>query len=152
MFAFVACGALRLARYNVMAPRAESKYFTGLPIPAAASVIATLVIFDHHIVRMGSEIKPLLILIMTLTLAFLMVSTIKYRSFKDLKFKGHFNYLVWAILVLMLVVARPQLMLFVICAGYAALGIVEKGVSLLARAFGKRTAPAPEPAVQETKE
>jgi CDP-diacylglycerol--serine O-phosphatidyltransferase len=153
MFAFVACGALRLARYNVMAPSSESKYFTGLPIPAAASVIATLVIFDHHIVRMGSEIKPLLILIMTLTLAFLMVSTIKYRSFKDLKFKGgrHFNYLVWAILVLMLVVARPQLMLFVVCAGYAALGIVEKGISLLAKAFGKRSGAAIEP-VPETKE
>jgi CDP-diacylglycerol--serine O-phosphatidyltransferase len=152
MFAFVACGALRLARYNVMAPSSEGKYFTGLPIPAAASVIATLVIFDHHIVRMGSEIKPLLILIMTLTLAFLMVSTIKYRSFKDLKFKGHFNYLVWAILILMLVIARPQLMLFVVCAGYAALGIVEKGVSLLAKVFGKRGGVAAEPVVQETKE
>ncbi|MBI3603358.1 MAG: CDP-diacylglycerol--serine O-phosphatidyltransferase [Nitrospirae bacterium] len=139
MFAFVACGALRLARFNVMAAASESKYFTGLPIPAAASVIATLVIFDHHILRMGAEVKPLLILIMTLTLAFLMVSTIKYRSFKDLKFKGdhHFNYLVWAILALMLVVAWPQVMLFVIVAGYAALGVVEKGIGLLAKAFGK---------------
>ena len=42
MFAFVACGALRLARYNVMSTTSESKYFTGLPIPAAASVIATV--------------------------------------------------------------------------------------------------------------
>lgn len=154
MFAFVACGALRLARYNVMTATTESKYFTGLPIPAAASVIATLVIFDHHIVRMGSEIKPLLILIMTLTLAFLMVSTIKYRSFKDLKFKGghHFNYLVWAILVLILMVAQPQLMLFVVCAGYAVLGIAEKGVSLLVRTFGKREVSAVEQPVPETKE
>src|SRR5919197_1041719 len=41
MFAFVACGALRLARYNVMAAEPRS-YFMGLPIPASASVIATL--------------------------------------------------------------------------------------------------------------
>ena len=93
MFAFVACGALRLARFNVMSTTSESKYFTGLPIPAAASVIATAVVFDHYIVRMGAAVKPLLILMMTMTLAFLMVSTVKYRSFKDLKFNDghHFN-------------------------------------------------------------
>ncbi len=154
MFAFVACGALRLARYNVLVANSENKYFTGLPIPAAASVIATLVVFDHHIVRMGAEVKPLLILIMTLTLAFLMVSTIKYRSFKDLKFRGgrNFNYLVWAILSLMLVAAWPQVMLFVVFAGYAVSGIVEKGVSLLAKAFGKRGGAGSEQPVLETKE
>jgi CDP-diacylglycerol---serine O-phosphatidyltransferase len=110
-----------------------------LPIPAAASVIATVVVFDHHIVRMGAEVKPLLILIMTLTLAFLMVSTVKYRSFKDLKFSDghHFNYLVWAVLVLMLVIAWPQVMLFVVFAGYAISGMIEKGVTGLAKTFGK---------------
>ncbi len=149
MFAFVACGALRLARYNVMASASESKYFTGLPIPAAASVVAALVIFDHHIVRMGAEVKPLLILIMTLTLAFLMVSTIKYRSFKDLKFRDghHFNYLVWAILALMLVIAWPQVMLFAVFAGYAASGPVEKGISICAKALGRR-AGTDQPALQ----
>jgi len=154
MFAFVACGALRLARYNVMVVSTESKYFTGLPIPAAASVIATLVVFDHHIVRMGAEVKPLLILIMTLTLAFLMVSTVKYRSFKDLQFRGghHFNYLVWAILALMLVAARPQLTLFLVAAGYAVSGIFDKGVSLLAKTFGKRAEPGPEQPVLEQKD
>lgn len=146
MFAFVACGALRLARYNVMTATAESRYFTGLPIPAAASVIATLVIFDHHIVRLGAEIKPLLILIMTLSLAFLMVSTIKYRSFKDLKLRGgNFNYLVWAILSLMLLVAWPQVMLFVLISGYAVSGVIERGFVLLFKHAGRR-----EPAGSET--
>ena len=154
MFAFVACGALRLARYNVMAASAESKYFTGLPIPAAASVIATLVVFDHHIVRMGAEVKPLLILIMTLVLAFLMVSTIKYRSFKDLKFRGgsHFNYLVWAILGLMLVVAWYEVMPFVLFAGYAVSGIIEKAVSLLAKVLGKRGGTKSDQPALETKQ
>lgn len=154
MFAFVACGALRLARYNVMVANAESKYFTGLPIPAAASVIATLVIFDHHIVRMGAEVKPLLILIMTLALAFLMVSTIKYRSFKDLKFRGghHFNYLVWAVLTLMLVAAWPQVVLFVLFAGYAVSGTIEKAAGLIARAFGRRGSLGSDQPLTETKE
>ncbi|MFM8551012.1 MAG: CDP-diacylglycerol--serine O-phosphatidyltransferase [Nitrospiraceae bacterium] len=148
MFAFVACGALRLARFNVMSGTSENKYFTGLPIPAAASVVATLIIFDHHVVGLPVENKPLAVLIMTLVLAFLMVSTVKYRSFKDLKFKPghHFNYLVWAILGIMLVIAWPQLMLFLVFAGYAALGPAEKAVSLAARAFGKRSS-AERPAV-----
>ena len=77
----------------------------------------------------------MLILIMTMTLAFLMVSTVKYRSFKDLKFNDghHFNYLVWAVLVLMLVIAWPQVMLFVVFAGYAVSGMIEKGISCSSR-------------------
>ncbi len=141
MFAYVALGAVRLARFNSTVASTDSKYFTGLAIPAAAGVVASLVIFDHHIVRMGAEVKPLLILIITLTLAFLMVSTIKYRSFKDLKFRGgrHFNYLVWVILGLMLVMAWPQVMLFVIFAAYAVSGPIERGLGLLTKMFGKRS-------------
>ncbi len=155
MFAFVACGALRLARYNVMVATTESKYFTGLPIPAAASVVGTLVIFDHHVGGFAVEMRPLMVLVMTLALAFLMVSTIKYRSFKDIKFrKSHaFNYLVWAILGLMLVVAWPQLMLFLVFAGYALLGPLEKLGTLIVRGAGKRMpVPAEPPAVVGSKE
>lgn len=143
MFAFVVCGALRLARYNVSSTGNESKAFTGLPIPAAAGVVASLVIFEGHVVGMGPEIRPIVGLVLSLVLAFLMVSTLKYRSFKDLKFRGshHFNYLVWAILMLMLVIAWPQLMLFVVWAGYAAWGILERGLTLIAKAFGKGNVP-----------
>ena len=48
-FLFVACGALRLARYNVQMGSTESKAFTGMPIPGAATIVATLVIFYHEI-------------------------------------------------------------------------------------------------------
>ena len=152
MFAFVACGALRLARFNVMTATSESKYFTGLPIPAAASVVATLVIFDHHVGLLGIAGQPVPALVLTLTLAFLMVSTIKYRSFKDLKFSGraHFDNLVLAILMLMLVIAWPQVMLFVVFACYAVSGPIEKGVNLLLKPFGKR--PSEQQPVLETKE
>ncbi len=152
MFAFVACGALRLARFNVMTATSESKYFTGLPIPAAASVVATLVIFDREVAQLGLAEKPVLVLVLTLALAFLMVSTIKYRSFKDLKFSGraHFDNLVLAILLLMLVIAFPQVMLFVLFACYAVSGPVERLVMLLLKPFGKR--PADQQPALETKE
>ncbi len=152
MFAFVACGALRLARFNVMTATSESKYFTGLPIPAAASVVATLVIFDREVMQFGLAEKPVMVFVLTLTLAFLMVSTIKYRSFKDLKFSGraHFDNLVLAILVLMLVISWPQVMLFVLFACYAVSGQVEKLGLFLLKPFGKRAA-EPQTAL-ETKE
>lgn len=151
MFAFVACGALRLARFNVMTATSESKYFTGLPIPAAASVVATLVIFDRE-VALGMAASPVFVLVVTMALAFLMVSTIKYRSFKDLKFSGraHFDNLVLAILVLMLVIAWPQVMLFVLFACYAVSGPIERLGQLLLKPFGKRG--AEQQPVLETKE
>jgi CDP-diacylglycerol--serine O-phosphatidyltransferase len=154
MFAYVALGAVRLARFNATVATADAKYFMGLAIPAAAGVVASLVIFDHYIIRMGQEIKPLLTLIITLCLSFLMVSTIKYRSFKDMKFRGgrHFNYLVWGILGLMLVAAWPQVMLFVIFTGYALSGPLERLVVLGAKMLGRRPAPRSDAAALERKE
>jgi CDP-diacylglycerol--serine O-phosphatidyltransferase len=153
MFAFVAMGAVRLARFNSTAAVSDGKYFTGLSIPAAAGVIASLVIFDHHIIRMGAEVKPILVLVMTLTLSFLMVSTIKYRSFKDLKFKGRqqVRYLVWGILALMMVAAWPQVMVFVVFVGYALLGPVERLFWVGAKAVGKKHLSKPEPQPIEAK-
>jgi CDP-diacylglycerol--serine O-phosphatidyltransferase len=146
MFAYVAMGAVRLARFNSTVAVSDGKYFTGLAIPAAAGVVASLVVFDHHIVRMGAEVKPIFVLIITLTLSFLMVSTIKYRSFKDLKFKGRqqITYLVWGILALMMVAAWPQVMLFVIFTGYALLGPVERMFWTVARVVGKKGVGKPE--------
>ncbi|MEK9140321.1 MAG: CDP-diacylglycerol--serine O-phosphatidyltransferase [Nitrospirota bacterium] len=147
MFAYVAMGAVRLARFNSTVALADGKYFTGLAIPAAAGVVASLVIFDHYLLKMGGDVRPIVVLLMTLALSFLMVSTIKYRSFKELKFKGHrqITYLVWGILTLMLVAAWPAVMLFVIFAGYALMGPVEKVVSLVAPAAGKKSIGKVEP-------
>ncbi len=140
MFAYVACGALRLARFNVMGSSGDSKYFTGLPIPAAAGLIATLLIFDNRLLGMEVMLRPIVALIVTFFLSFLMVSTVKYRSLKQLKFQGHhhFMYLVWAVLLLVLVIAYPQLMLFVVSAGYALSGLVEKAFSSSMKVFGRR--------------
>ncbi|MDD9819673.1 MAG: CDP-diacylglycerol--serine O-phosphatidyltransferase [Nitrospira sp.] len=129
MFAYVACGALRLARFNVTAgSHGENRFFTGLPIPAAAGFIATFCIFDTHIAHLPESVLPSVVIVMSLALSFLMVSTVKYRSVKQLKFQGHhhFMYLVWAVLILVSVIAYPQLMLFLVCVGYVGSGVVEK--------------------------
>lgn len=149
MFAYVAMGAVRLARFNATVTMSDGKYFTGLAIPAAAGVIASMVIFDHYIVRADAEVKPIAVLIVTLLLSFLMVSTIKYRSFKDLKFRGrqHITYLVWGILGLVLVAAWPEVMIFVMFCSYALLGPVERVVGMFGKLAGKpkREQPVSEP-------
>ncbi|MDT7042413.1 CDP-diacylglycerol--serine O-phosphatidyltransferase [Candidatus Nitronereus thalassa] len=139
MFAYVACGALRLARFNVMGSSGDNRFFTGLPIPAAAGFISTFYIFDNHIGHLSEIALPYVVIALSLLMSFLMVSTVKYRSVKQLQFQGqhHFMYLVWAVLILVSVMAYPQLMLFMICLGYAASGLLEKGWSMV-RVSGKR--------------
>ena len=83
-FLFVLCGALRLARYNIQIGIIESKVFNGLPIPAAASVVATTVLFFDYAGIEGKFHDPSM-LIFVPVLSILMVSNIKYYSFKDLK-------------------------------------------------------------------
>lgn len=142
MFAFVACGALRLARHNVLAMNnTEEKAFTGLPIPGAAGVVATLVILDHYVIALGENVKPILAIVLTLALAFLMVSTVRYRSLKDLKTqeRHHFNYLVYAVLILMAVLAYPQAMLFVVFTIYVLSGVVEQGWKFIAGTTGEKS-------------
>jgi CDP-diacylglycerol--serine O-phosphatidyltransferase len=77
-----------------------------------------------------------LTLIVTLALAFLMVSTVKYTRFKGVKFLAGegFMYLVWGVLVIMLIAAAPQIALFALFAGYALSGVVMLAFSLVRRA------------------
>ncbi|WP_027093387.1 CDP-diacylglycerol--serine O-phosphatidyltransferase [Cohnella thermotolerans] len=72
---FPICGALRLARFNVI--EGVPGYFIGLPIPAAGGVLATLALFNR-------DLNVYLLLLSTLALSYLMVSSIKYPNFKKL--------------------------------------------------------------------
>ncbi len=89
-FAFVACGAIRLARFNVQAmgergaPKKPGKYIMGLPIPGAAGILVSIVVANHSVADVLPG-GPVVMLCVVLALAFFMVSTIKFRSFKDLK-------------------------------------------------------------------
>ena len=122
-FLFVVCGALRLARFNVQVNTVESKRFVGLPIPAAASMVSATVLLFYHF-GWPSSYKKLAILILIYFLAFLMVSNIRYYSFKDpgvIK-KQPFAFLVLAILLLIIIAAMPVVMLFVLFVCYTASG------------------------------
>lgn len=154
MFAYVACGALRLARFNVIvANSGDHRFFTGLPIPAAAGLIATFYIFNKHIGHLPDDVLPSVVIALSLLMAFLMVSTVTYRSVKQLNFEGqhHFMYLVWAVLILVSVMAYPQLMLFLICLGYVSSGLLEKGWDLVTAA-DKRDTPVRTPAVSDSED
>jgi CDP-diacylglycerol--serine O-phosphatidyltransferase len=88
-FAFVVCGALRLARFNLQAKKptdtGSKRYFVGLPIPAAAGMIAAVVhFFKTPTLMIGSA---LLWGLLILLLAFLMISTVRYSSFKEFDVK-----------------------------------------------------------------
>ncbi len=123
-FLFVACGALRLARFNVQVGVVEKSYFQGLPIPMAAGIVASSVLAfsDLEWDATGSR----LLLFMTILLAFVMVSTFRYRSFKDLDLKERmpFQYLILGVGVIVVVALHPEVMLFVMFMTYAVLGAV----------------------------
>jgi CDP-diacylglycerol---serine O-phosphatidyltransferase len=125
-FWFMACGALRLARYNVQMGSTESKSFTGMPIPAAATIIASLVLFYHEISDMPPG-KNILILGLTVLLAFLMVSTLKYHGAKEIDFRQRkpFWILVAFVLGLTIIVMHPPISLFLFAMIYLLGGIIE---------------------------
>ena len=84
-FLFVVCGSMRLARFNIQTHAADKRYFVGLPIPMAAFVIASIVLATPE--RLVSRVWMGGLLALTIVLSYLMISTIRYRSFKDLDLK-----------------------------------------------------------------
>ncbi len=111
-FTFVACGAIRLARYNVLASTGETKYFKGVPIPVAAAMIALTIHLYLRLVETG-WIKDIVILVMIYVLAFLMVSNIRYYSFKELGLakRKPLSSFVFVVLSLIVIVMEPVVVL-----------------------------------------
>lgn len=122
-FLFTVCGALRLARFNTQTGTVSSDYFVGLPIPASAGMLAATVLFCQHI-GMEQTISPIFFLVMVYGLSFLMVSNIRYHSFKkpELFKRMNFNGLVGIILIFIFIAAQPAIALFFIGAIYVASG------------------------------
>jgi CDP-diacylglycerol--serine O-phosphatidyltransferase len=124
-FLFVVCGALRLARFNVQIGIIESKVFNGLPIPGAAAVVASSVLLFHYLGGEGT-INHVSVLFGIVALALLMVSNIKYYSFKDLNVfsRKPFVTFVLIILIFVVIVLEPQVMFFTIAVTYSLSGPV----------------------------
>jgi CDP-diacylglycerol--serine O-phosphatidyltransferase len=144
-FTFVACGAIRLARYNVMASSGETKYFKGVPIPVAAAMIALTILLYQRLVETG-WIKDIVILVMIYVLAFLMVSSIRYFSFKELGLakRKPISSFVFVVLSLIVIVMEPVVVLSVFVLFYVFSGPVSMLFAWRKKRVLRKMEPIPE--------
>jgi CDP-diacylglycerol---serine O-phosphatidyltransferase len=132
--AYASCGAIRLARFNVLAhsETETQRYFVGLPIPLAAGMLVSVVIALNTLHEPVAEVVGLWpIAALVLGLAFLMVSTVRYRTFKEAGLNSR------TLLAFLLVIAvgvgvairgRPSLVLLVYFSFYTLLGLAEEAI------------------------
>jgi len=124
-FMFVACAAMRLARFNVISTKGTDKrYYVGMPSPAAAAVpAATVYMYPYGLYDYRAALPAL---VMVLLPAVLMVRTIRYRSFKDLDLKSRrsFRVLVLIAAAIVAVATHPKLVLLIAAYAYLASGFV----------------------------
>ena len=137
-FIYVACAALRLARFNV-AKISDKKFFIGIPSPGAAGLLASIiwVCLDYQITPEGLEVVFAAILV---CLGLAMVSNIKYRSFKDFEFKGKIPFvgLILVVLVISLIYLDPPVFFLLIGSVYFVSGAVTYFIRLTKRTSVKQ--------------
>ncbi len=145
-FAFAACGAIRLARFNVLAtaptgaPKKPGKYILGLPIPGAAGILVSLVAANHAVAG-ALPGTPVIVLSVVIALSFFMVSTIKFRSFKDVKLSWRSVIFVLVTIATSVAVAlrfHISFALVWLLGCYITLGVVESIFNLSRRGLGRR--------------
>ena len=106
-FIYAACAALRLARFNVQIETADKRFFTGLPSPSAAGLVAGMVWLGTSIdIDRTSSMFAIMAALVTGYAAAMMVSNVKYNSFKELDVKGRVPFFV--ILAIVLAIAVIQ--------------------------------------------
>ncbi len=98
-FLYLATGAARLARFNIQAPSLDKRYFIGLPTPAAACAIAASVFYDPT--RVADPVTASLVMVLVVTLSILMISKVRYRSFKEIDLRRRVR---WVMVILMALV------------------------------------------------
>jgi CDP-diacylglycerol--serine O-phosphatidyltransferase len=116
-FVYLACAALRLARFNTQVGIADKRFFQGLPSPAAAGVIASMIwlkiwtfaFFDSEVISLGYYLGAGI----TILCGILMVSNVRYYSFKELDSKkASFRFLLLIVLSLIILMYKPNIILF----------------------------------------
>ncbi|MFT2112392.1 CDP-diacylglycerol--serine O-phosphatidyltransferase [Marinomonas sp. 2405UD68-3] len=124
-FIYTVGAALRLARFNTMLGVEEKRYFTGLPSPAAAAIVAGVIWAANETGVSGADLGSIMAILVPIT-GLLMVSNVKYRSFKDLDLKGRvpFVVLLSSVLVLVLVALEPAIVLMGVFVMYGLSGIL----------------------------
>ena len=125
-FIYVACAALRLARFNVQLGTQDKRYFVGLASPSAAGLVVFMVwaLFEYEVEVNG--FVAMLAAVVTFTAGALMVVNIRYYSFKDLDLKNRVPFIVMILVVLVFVIVSwdPPIVLFSMAIIYALSGPV----------------------------
>jgi CDP-diacylglycerol--serine O-phosphatidyltransferase len=136
-FLFVACGALRLSRFNTDTSH-NLTTFTGLPIPIAAAAVTSVVLLSNVV----GSIPSIAILGGMYILSFMMVSNIRFPSFKHISYiKAHpFQLLVAGVLLLMVVALAPEIMIFVLAMTFIVGGTLWNALQYV-RAYFKEKKP-----------
>ncbi len=153
--AFLFCGAaaLRLARFNVLSLKHDSvkpgKFILGLPVPAAAAVLVSLVLLNRQLGGSYVDVGQLSLALLVIVLSYLMVSRIRFRSFKDLRLTSRSVLGGVAILTFTFVVLFAQLhsaLIFVVLmAAYLGLGLTEEVIFFRRRKLEEGMARSREP-------
>jgi CDP-diacylglycerol--serine O-phosphatidyltransferase len=126
-FIYVACAALRLARFNTQIDTADKNYFTGLASPAAAAILASTVWVCHDLGLVGTALPrelSILVGVLTAIAGFLMIANFPYYSFKGIDFRGRVPFVVMIAVVLVfgLITLDPPSILLVAFLAYALSG------------------------------
>jgi len=131
LFLYVACGALRLARFNLQSENLEKNYFQGLPIPMAAMMlVGSLLIWDGEALNDSfffHQDARTFVFVLVYLLAVLMVSSIPYRSFKSQSYnkRAPFYSMIFAVLGIMLFAFKPWWTLYGLGCVYILSGPIE---------------------------
>ena len=138
-FLYVASGALRLARFNTQIGTQDKNYFQGLPSPAAAALCAGFVWFVNAYDLLIENLSFITWFMMVLS-AVLMVSNIRYNSFKGINLKGRssFKIMLLSLLLIVLVSLEPAAILFLTFAIYVISGVVLTILSLRKKRIKKK--------------
>ncbi|HUD71640.1 MAG TPA: CDP-diacylglycerol--serine O-phosphatidyltransferase [Dongiaceae bacterium] len=127
-FLYLAAGATRLARFNIQVPSQDRRFFVGLPIPAAACVLAAMVFYSPA--RVVDPVASILVSVLLSVLGLLMVSRLRYRSFKEIDVRGRVPWAMVAAMALIffVVAASPQLIGLALSFAYLLSGLVPRRV------------------------
>ena len=134
-FVYLLCGAMRLARFNVITnpllrpgKRETNKDFVGLPVPAAAGTVAALVLFLLKLADSDKSLKAwaLALPFLMLLIGFLMMSTVRYPSGKgiDLQTRMKFRSFAGALILVVLILFFKEYALLAVCLGYIFFGLI----------------------------
>ena len=123
-FVYTACASLRLARFNTQATSIDKRYFQGLPSPGAAAVLAGLVWFGSSYGLIDGTTIGAMCFLVTVIIGLLMVSNIRYHSFKEFDLKNRIPFVTFLIIVpvFVLIAIEPALILFLLAIIYAISG------------------------------